>query len=103
MCRVAALQRELGRVCAGACSRAGNGYFQRQGRYCNGGGLYISIDCVRYLLGSLGRTGVYRAAVAKELKKQLEPVNRKLDELEKQNEELKRQNEELRVQLAAAK
>ena len=55
------------------------------------------------LLGSLGRTGVYRAAVAKELKKQLEPVNRKLDELEAQNEELKRQNEELRVQLAAAK
>ena len=55
------------------------------------------------LLGGLSRTGVYRAAVAKELKKQLEPVNRKLDELEEQNEELKRQNEELRAQLAAAK
>ena len=53
------------------------------------------------LLGSLGRTGATRAALAKELKKQLEPVNRKLDELEKQNEELRRQNEELKAQLAA--
>ena len=54
------------------------------------------------LVGSVGRTGMIRGAVAKELKKQLEPVNRKLDELEKQNEELKRQNEELKSQLAAA-
>ena len=55
------------------------------------------------LVGSLGRMGAIRGAVAKELKKQLEPVNRKLDELEKQNEELKRQNEELRAELAAAR
>ena len=51
-------------------------------------------------LGSLGRNHIYRTAVARELKKQLEPVNRKLDALEKQNEELRRQNEELQRQLA---
>ena len=37
----------------------------------------------------------YRAAMGKELKKQLEPVSEKLSELEAQNEELKRQNQEL--------
>ena len=37
----------------------------------------------------------YRAAMGKELKKQLEPVTEKLNELEAQNEELKRQNQEL--------
>ncbi|MBQ3702303.1 MAG: hypothetical protein II885_06055 [Oscillospiraceae bacterium] len=37
----------------------------------------------------------YRAAMGKELKKQLEPVSEKLNELEAQNEELKRQNQEL--------
>ena len=51
-------------------------------------------------LGTAGRDRIYRAAVARELKKQLEPVNKKLDALEQQNEELRRQNEELQKQLA---
>ena len=51
------------------------------------------------LAGSLARSRLYRAALAKELKKQLAPGNRKLDELEKQNEELKKQNEHLKKQL----
>ncbi len=41
--------------------------------------------------GSVGRYETFRLAVARELKKQLAPVNAKLDELEKQNEELKKQ------------
>ncbi len=53
-------------------------------------------------LGTAGRDRIYRAAVARELKKQLEPVNKKLDALEQQNEELRRQNEELQRQLAKA-
>ncbi len=40
--------------------------------------------------GSLTRYETYRIAVARELKKQLTPLNAKLDELEKQNEELRR-------------
>ena len=40
-----------------------------------------------------------RAALRRELKRQLAPVNKKLDELEEQNKELRRQNEELRRQL----
>ena len=52
------------------------------------------------LLTSIGHDRVYRAAVARELKKQLEPVNRKLDVLEKQNEELLRENAELKERLA---
>lgn len=51
-------------------------------------------------LGSIGRTRLYRAAMARELKKQLAPISKKLDALEKQNEELRRQNEELRCRLA---
>lgn len=51
-------------------------------------------------IGSLGHERLYRAAVARELKKQLEPVNSRLEQLQKQNEELKRQNEELKKQLA---
>ncbi len=51
------------------------------------------------LAGKWLRSRAYRAAVAKELKKQLAPLNKKLDELEKQNEELKKQNEQLRKQL----
>ncbi len=52
------------------------------------------------LLASIGHDRVYRAMVARELKKQLEPVNRKLDVLEKQNEELLRENAELKERLA---
>ena len=51
------------------------------------------------LAGSFARNRMYRAALARELKKQLAPVNKKLDELEKQNEELKKQNEQLKKQL----
>lgn len=50
-------------------------------------------------IGSFGHERLYRAAVAREMKKQLEPVNSRLDQLQKQNEELKRQNEELKRQL----
>jgi len=42
----------------------------------------------------------YRAAIAAEMKKQLEPVREKLDELQEQNEELRRQNEQIQEQLA---
>ncbi len=52
------------------------------------------------ILGSLARNRIYRAAVARELKKQLAPVNKKLDELEKQNDELKKQNQELKKKLS---
>ena len=51
------------------------------------------------VIGSMSRMSAYRMAVARELKKQLDPVNRKLNELEKQNEELKAQNEKLQEQL----
>ena len=51
------------------------------------------------VIGSMSRMNAYRLAVARELKKQLDPVNRKLNELEKQNEELKAQNEKLQEQL----
>ncbi len=42
----------------------------------------------------------YRAAIAAEMKKQLEPVKEKLDELQEQNEELRKQNEQIQEQLA---
>lgn len=58
-----------------------------------GGGAALS------LLGKLTHDRRYRAAISRELEKQLEPFNKKLEELEKQNEELKRQNEQLRKQL----
>lgn len=51
------------------------------------------------LISSWSKTRMYRSAMAKELKKQLEPVNEKLDELEEQNEELQRQNEQLQKKL----
>ncbi len=51
------------------------------------------------LAGSIARRHMIRAALSKELKKQLAPVNKKLDELEEQNKELKKQNEQLRKQL----
>ena len=59
-----------------------------------GGSVAISV------MGSISRTSMYRMAVARELKKQLEPVNKKLCELEAQNEELKRQNDQLAKALA---
>ncbi len=40
-----------------------------------------------------------RAALRRELRRQLAPVNKKLDALEEQNRELRRQNEALRRQL----
>ena len=55
-----------------------------------GGSLLIS------LITSIGHDRLYRAAVAREMRKQLEPVKQKLEELEAQNLELHRQNEELR-------
>lgn len=54
------------------------------------------------LLGTIGHDRIYRAAVARELKKQLAPVNERLDALQAQNEELKQQNEELKKQLTSA-
>ena len=60
-----------------------------------GAGLLVS------LLGTVGQNRLCQAAMARELKKQLAPVNRKLEALEAQNEELKRQNEELKQQLQA--
>ena len=51
------------------------------------------------LCGSVIQARVTRAALRRELKRQLAPVNKKLDELEEQNKELRRQNEELRRQL----
>lgn len=59
-----------------------------------GGSMVVTI------LGSIGRNKIYRAAVAKELKKQLAPLYKRLGELEAQNEILIRQNEELRSKLA---
>ena len=66
---------------------------RRFGAVAVAGGVAVS------LAGNWLRNRFYRAAVAKELKKQLAPVNKKLDELEKQNDELKKQNEQLKKQL----
>lgn len=52
------------------------------------------------LIRQVGRDWLFRAAVASELRKQLEPIHRQLDELAEQNEELRKQNEELKEQLA---
>ncbi len=51
---------------------------------------------------AFSRGRIYQAAVARELKKQLAPLNTKLDRLETQNEELRQQNEELQKQLKTA-
>ena len=53
------------------------------------------------LCGSALQARLTRAALRRELKRQLAPVNKKLDELEEQNRELRRQNEALRSQLKA--
>ena len=50
-------------------------------------------------IGTVSEMRMYRRAMAKELKKQLAPINKKLDELETQNEELKKQNKQLRDRL----
>lgn len=53
-------------------------------------------------LGTAGHDRLYRAAVSREIRKQLEPVNKKLDELQAQNEQLIQQNEQLRRELEKA-
>ena len=55
------------------------------------------------VLGSVSQVRVYRMAMARELHKQLDPVNKKLDALEKQNEQLRCQNEQLQKQLEQQK
>ena len=52
------------------------------------------------VVGTVSHDRMYQAAVARELKKQLEPIHKQLDELSAQNEELRRQNEQLQKQLA---
>ncbi len=54
------------------------------------------------LAGTIGHDRIYQAAVAREMKKQLEPIHKQLDELAAQNEELRQQNEQLQKQLAHA-
>ena len=56
----------------------------------------VGVIALISFLGNLIRNWIYRAALRREVKKELEPVNERLDELEEQNEELHRQNEELR-------
>lgn len=58
-----------------------------------GGSVAVSI------ISSISRNRVYQAIVAKEMKKQLEPLRKKLDKLEAQNELLVQQNEELKTEL----
>lgn len=53
------------------------------------------------LIKRLSEIHTYRAAIAAEMKKQLEPVKEKLDELQEQNEELRKQNEQIQEQLGA--
>ena len=60
-------------------------------------------SAVLSLIGVIGRNSFYRAVVAREPKKQLEPIQEQLDELSEQNEALIRQNEALQEQLANAK
>ena len=52
------------------------------------------------LTASAIRTRLYRRALARELKRQLAPINKKLDALEKQNKELMEQNEQLKKKLS---
>ena len=51
------------------------------------------------LMSSIGESRMVRAAVKRELKKQLEPISKKLTELEAQNAQLQKQNEQLQKQL----
>lgn len=50
--------------------------------------------------GLVSRYGFYRGVVAKELKKQLAPVNRKLEDLQAENEKLRTEVAQLRTQQA---
>ena len=59
-----------------------------------GGSLLIS------MISTLGRDRLNRAETARELKKQLMPLQKKLDDLEAQNAALWQQNEELKSQLS---
>ena len=58
-----------------------------------GGSLLIS------MISTFGRDRLNRAETARELKKQLMPLQKKLDDLEAQNAALWQQNEELKSQL----
>ena len=53
------------------------------------------------LAGTVGQYRMIRQLMARELKKQLAPVNAKLDALQEQNEALQRQNREMKKQLEA--
>ena len=59
-----------------------------------GGSVLVSI------VSSLGRDRINRAETARELRKQLTPLQKKLDDLEAQNTVLWQQNEELKAQIA---
>jgi cell division protein FtsB len=59
----------------------------------------VALAALLSLIKAVGRDQIYRAAVSRELKRQLAPVNDALEELRSQNEELARQNEELKKQL----
>ena len=64
---------------------------------CVGGSMIASA------IGTASEMRMYRRAMAKELKKQLEPVKKQLEELKAQNEELKKQNRQLRDSLERQK
>ena len=70
------------------------GNLKRIGIAAVGGSLLIS------LISSLGRDRINRVETARELKKQLAPLQKKLTDLEAQNTALWQQNEELKSQLA---
>ena len=60
---------------------------KKYGLLAGGGLLGLSV------LGSAARTASYRAAVSRELKKQLKPIHEKLDRLEQENEELRKKQQ----------
>lgn len=62
-----------------------------------GGSVLVSV------VSSISHDRMYKAAVAREMKKQLEPMRKKLDELEEQNVVLYQQNEKLMAELARLK
>ncbi len=57
--------------------------------------LAIGSSVLISIVSSVGHDSIYRAAVAKEMKKQLDPLRKKLDDLEAQNLVLWQQNQEL--------
>lgn len=58
-----------------------------------GGTILVSV------LSNLGHDRMYQAAVAREIKKQIGPLQKKLEDLEAQNMVLWQQNEDLKAQL----